>query len=252
MRGAAFILMFVVAHAASAALSRAAFDEIGFRPPPGAYVAGNALRDASGRALTLRSLARGRPLVLLFGYYDCDALCPSMLTATLAALAGARLEPGRDFDFAFVSINPRETPADAHKKAAAVRAGYPALAAHADFLTGDARAIAAVARSVGLVYAYDAARKDYAHPAGLVLLGPGGRIARYLNGLPNARALRLAVVDVGRGRVGSWVDQLWLRCYHYDASTGRYTPAVMRAVRVGGLLVVAALAMLLWRLGPRS
>jgi protein SCO1/2 len=36
------------------------------------------------------------------------------------------------------------------------------------------------------------------------------------------------------------VEELLLYCFHYDPTTGQYGLAVMRLVRLGGLLTVAA------------
>ena len=57
-----------------------------------------------------------------------------------------------------------------------------------------------------------------------------------------AAELELAVVEASRGGISSPVDRLLLLCYHYDPTTGKYNPAVMGFLRLGGIaLVVAAL-----------
>ena len=43
-----------------------------------------------------------------------------------------------------------------------------------------------------------------------------------------ARDLRLALVEASEGKVGSPVDQVLLLCFRYDATTGKYTLAVMK------------------------
>jgi protein SCO1/2 len=43
------------------------------------------------------------------------------------------------------------------------------------------------------------------------------------------------------------VDQLLLYCYHYDPATGKYGAAIMRVMRVAGVLtVLGILAMMLF------
>ena len=41
--------------------------------------------------------------------------------------------------------------------------------------------------------------------------------------------------------IGSWTDQLLLLCYHYDPTTGQYSPIIWDAMRVGGALTAASL-----------
>ena len=118
-------------------------------------------------------------------------------------------------------------------------------------LTGQPDAIDRLTRAVGFNYVYDAEEDDFAHPAGVVVLTPAGRISRYLYGIDfSATDLRLALVDAAAQRIGSIVDQVLLVCYHYDALTGRYTPFVLRLLQVGGAagaLVIAGWIAWLWR-----
>ena len=43
------------------------------------------------------------------------------------------------------------------------------------------------------------------------------------------------------GRIGNTIDRLVLLCYHYDASRGRYAPAAINIMRLGGGLTVLIL-----------
>jgi protein SCO1/2 len=117
-------------------------------------------------------------------------------------------------------------------------------------LTGDHEQIDRLADAAGFRYAYDAAHDEIAHPAGVVVLAPGGTIERYLYGIDfPATDLRLALVDAGQGRVGTIVDQVMLVCSHYEPTTGRYTPAIERGLQVFGLLSILILGAVLRRLG---
>ena len=80
-----------------------------------------------------------------------------------------------------------------------------------------------------------------------------GRIARYLYGLDYAATdLRLALLEASGQRIGGVIDRALLLCYHYDASTGRYSEAVLASVRVGGLATVLGLGTFLARLWRRD
>ena len=97
-----------------------------------------------------------------------------------------------------LSFEPKETAqqAAAAKKAYLERYGRPQAAAGWHFLTGDAAAVAAVTRAVGFRYAWDEETRQYAHPTGVVVATPEGRIARYLYGVEYApKDLRFALVE---------------------------------------------------------
>jgi protein SCO1/2 len=147
-----------------------------------------------------------------------------------------------------VSFEPKETPdqAAAAKKTYLERYGRPSAAGGWHFLTGDAAAVAAVTRAVGFRFAWDDETRQYAHPTGIVVATPEGRIARYLYGVEYApKDLRLALVEASSGRIGSPVDQLLLYCYQYDPVRGRYGAAILRTVRFFGILTVVSLVTLI-------
>jgi protein SCO1/2 len=144
-----------------------------------------------------------------------------------------------------VSINPGEAAALASRtKARYVRDyGRPKAAAGWHFLTGDEASIQWLTQAVGFRYAYDAAKDQYAHAAGIMVLTPQGRISRYFYGIEfSPRDLRLALVESAANTIGSPVDQLLLFCYHYDPATGRYTLVARRALQLAGLATVLSLA----------
>jgi protein SCO1/2 len=150
------------------------------------------------------------------------------------------LTVGRDFQVLAVSIDPHETAADAR----AARARYAARGADAarwHFLTGPPGEVGRLAAAVGFPYRYDGSADQFAHPAGLVLLSPGGRISRYLLGLDyRPLDLRLGLTEAGAGRIASPAARLLLLCYGYDPETGRYSLAVHELLRAGGLLILLA------------
>jgi protein SCO1/2 len=183
-------------------------------------------------------------VVLAFVYYDCPMLCTQVLSAMTGALGLLSLEAGRDFEVVVVSFDPRETPAMAAARRAVVveRYGRPGAGAGFHFLTGEPASIERATRAAGFRYVWDEETRQFAHPAGIVVLTPDGRLARYLFGLEyGARDLRLALVEASEGRVGSVVDRVLLYCYHYDPMRGRYGLVVMRALRLAGVATVLAI-----------
>jgi len=207
-----------------------------------------ALIDESGRAVRLGDYFGRRPVILNLAYYGCPMLCTLSLNGLASALKTLSFDAGREFEVVTLSFEHKETPqqAAAAKKTYIERYGRPQAAAGWHFLTGDETAIAAVTGAVGFRYAWDEETRQYAHPTGVVVATPEGRIARYLYGVEYApKDLRFALVEASTGRVGTPVDQLLLYCYEYDPVRGRYGATILRTVRFLGILTVLGLVTLI-------
>jgi len=172
-------------------------------------------------------------------------LCTISMNGLVRGLRPVKLSAGKDFDILTISFDPSET----HELAAAKRRTYLKQYARSSaergwhFLTGDKRAIDQVCEAVGFHYVYDKQTGQFAHPGGLVILTPDGRVARYLFDVEYApRDLRLSLVEASNRRIGSPADRLLLMCYGYDPAAGKYALMVMNVIRVTGFLTVAAIA----------
>jgi protein SCO1/2 len=207
------------------------------------------LTDESGRTVRLGEYFGRRPVVLAFVYYECPMLCTQVLSSLTSSLKLLSLSAGEDFDVVTVSFDARETPAQAaaRKAAALERYDRPNAASGWHFLTGAPESIERLTRAAGFRYVWDEPTQQFAHPTGIIVLTPDGRLARYLFGIDyGARDLRLAIVEASEGAVGSAVDALVLFCYHYDPMTGRYGFLVMRALRIAGAATVLAIGSLVF------
>ena len=212
-----------------------------------------AFKDESGRTVKLGDYFGTRPVILTLNYFDCPMLCTEVLNGLTSALGTMNFTIGREFDVVTVSFDPRDTP----QRAAAKKANYLARYKRAGagqgwhFLTGNESEISVLTRAVGFRYAYNKAAAQYAHASGIIVLTPEGRLSHYFYGIEyGPRDLRLALIEAANHKIGSPVDQLLLACFHYDPSTGRYSLAVMRAVRAGGvatLLVMGGAVVLMRR-----
>jgi protein SCO1/2 len=205
------------------------------------------LVDEEGRTRALGAYFGARPIVLAFVYYDCPMLCTQVLSAMTSALRVLSLEPGKDFDIVAVSFDPRETPADAATTKAVFieRYGRSSAGEGWHFLTGSEASIARLTSAAGFRYVWDEETRQFAHPSGIVVLTPDGRLARYLFGLEyGPRDLRLSLVEAAAGRIGSPIDTVLLYCYQYDPAKGRYGLVVMGTLRIAGILTVLALGAL--------
>jgi len=201
-------------------------------------------RDETGQTVWLRDYFGDRPVILVLAYYRCPMLCTQVLNGLARALLDVPLEPGTDFSIVTVSFDPRDTPelAAAKKKTYVERYGRPGAEAAWHFLTGEQEAITRLTEAVGFRYRYDATNDQFAHASGIMVLTPGGKIARYFYDISySPRDLRLGLVEASEGRVGSPTDQVLLFCFHYDPNEGKYGAAVMNLVRLGGVLTVLAI-----------
>jgi len=203
--------------------------------------------DHEGHPRSLGDCLGERPVVLAFVYYECPMLCGLVLEGMVKALRGVELAPGTDFDVLVISIDPGETPALAAQKRASALRGYGLEPEdpRADgwrFLVGEESQIHAVTEAAGFEYSYVPERDEWAHGAGITVLTPRGVVARILFGVEYApRDVRLALVEASEGTIGSPIDQVLLRCFHYDPTRGKYGLAILTLVRVLGTGTVACL-----------
>ena len=203
-----------------------------------------AFRDEAGATVHLGDYFGKKPVVLVFAYFDCPMLCTQVINGLSSALGVMSLNPGQDFEIVTVSFNPHDTPASATAKKAVYLERYKRAGAAEGwhFLTGDQPSIDRLTKAAGFRYVWDAETKQYAHPSGVIVLTPDGRLSRYLFGIEyGPRDLRFGIVEASAGKVGTPVDALLLYCYHYDPMTGRYGLVIMRAMRMAGAATVLAL-----------
>jgi protein SCO1/2 len=200
--------------------------------------------DAQGKPVMLRQFFGKRPVILALVYYECPMLCTQVLNGMVSSLEVLKFNPGQDFDVLVVSFDPGETPglARAKKVSYIERYNRPGTEGGWHFLTGQQDAITKLTDAVGFRYAYDPKIDQFAHPAVLMLLTPGGRVSRYFYGIEYApRDLRLGLVEASQNKIGTAVDQALLLCYHYDPAQGKYGLAIMNLIRLGGVLTLVSL-----------
>lgn len=200
--------------------------------------------DETGSSVRLGDYFGKKPVVLSLVYYKCPMLCTISLNGLAGALEVLSFVPGQEFEVVTVSFDPSETPQLAAAKKSAYMARYRRPGAHAGwhFLTGPRESIAALTRAVGFRYVWDEATKQFAHPAGVLVLTPEGKISHYLFGVEYApKDLRLALVAAAGGKIGNAADQLLLYCYQYDPQTGRYSASILNIVRLLGAATVLGL-----------
>lgn len=244
------LLLFLAQFASIALAAPPNLQGLGYIQRTGHTLPANAVfRDERGAAIHLGDLARGKPLVLALGYFHCPNLCGVVRADLFHALERTDLVGGRDYQFVSVSIDPAESPRDAATTKADEIARFPAAGAAGGwhFLTGQAAAVDAIADAVGFRDRFDPQGKQFLHPAGIVFVTPGGVISSYLLGVGYSPSdVRLAVTRATRGTVQAAALPILLLCYDYNESTGRYTLAIMKLVRLAGALTVLVLGVTLF------
>jgi|SRR5579871_2990681 len=208
-------------------------------------------RDETGKAVPLKTYFGEKPVVLVLPFYKCPGICTTELEGMVKAFRSPDLHRklGDDFEAVTISINPKETPDLAAAKKSEYlqlythpRATDPSAEAGWHFLTGDLDSIQKVTRAVGFRYFYDPKTDQYAHPAGLIVLTPQGKVSRYLYGaVYRPFDLRLALAEASQNKIGSPVEQILLLCYHYDPIRGKYGLVVMNVIKLAGFTTVALL-----------
>ncbi len=202
------------------------------------------MRDETGRTVTLGRYFGQKPVILSLVYFRCRTLCPMILDGLVRGLHPVTFDLGKEFSILTVSFDPRDgVPEAAAEKARYVKQyGRPGAAAGWHFLTGNEDQIHRLTEAVGFRYAYDAKTDQFAHAAGILIITPQGKIARYFYGIDySPRDLRLGLIEASANKIGTPIDQVLLYCYHYDPLTGTYGLVVMNAIRLAGLVTILIL-----------
>lgn len=201
-------------------------------------------KDENGRSVTIGDYFGDKPIVLALVWFKCPGICIAIEEGMLLAFREQQFQIGKDYQVLSVSIASEEGPELAKAKQTDIieRYGKPEGVKGWHFLTGTKASIARLADAVGYRFAYDAKTQQYAHPAGLIVLTPQGKVSHYFYGVEfRPRDLRLALVSAAGGKIGTPVDRVLLTCYHVDLTTGKYNLAIARILQISGGITIAVL-----------
>jgi protein SCO1/2 len=195
-------------------------------------------RDETGADVQLAKYFDGKPVILILGYYQCPMLCNATFNGMVEALNDMRWSIGKEFQVVHVSIDPTEGPqlATAKKKTYLKRYGRIGAEDGWHFLTGDAHAVQTLADEAGFQFVYDAQVKQYAHPGGLIIITPQGRISKYFAGVTySPEPLFNSLRDASREQTGSRIKELFLLCFSHGPSRGKFGTTILFAARTLGV-----------------
>ncbi len=214
------------------------------------------LKDEDGRIVKLGNYFNsGRPVILAFVYYECPMLCNQVLNGLTGSLKGISFDAGKEFDVVAISFDARENDvADLakNKKASYLeRYNRPGSENGWHFLTGTQDSIDKVTSAAGFSYKWDEKSNQFAHAAAIMIVTPDGKLSRYFYGIDySPKDVKFGIMESAESKVGSASEQLLLYCYHYDPSTGKYGFAILRAIRLFGVVTVVGMGTMIfvfWR-----
>jgi protein SCO1/2 len=212
-----------------ARVTPADYSEVGVSVPPNARLPLDAtVTDSSGAQHRLRDII-SRPTVLVFADYKCRTLCGPVVSFVASALERSGLSTEGQFKLLVVGLDPKDVAADASDmRSRHIDAGSPLFKA-SNFVTADQPTVKALTGAVGYSYYYDADDTVFIHPAAAYVLTSDGRVSRVLTGLGlSAADIRLALVEAGAGKIGTFRDQIRLLCSAFDPAHGTYNLLVWR------------------------
>ena len=189
-----------------------------------------------------------KPTIITLNYSSCPMLCSVQLNQLTQALAKLDLRIGDDFQMLTVSIDPTESSDTARetkqKYIEQLLREQPGAAEGWEFCTAHQPIITRLADVLGFHYTYDRKSGEYYHPAMLAFVSPEGVITRYSLAVAfEPDDLRKALVEAGKGTVGSAVDQFILWCFSFDPARNSYVPQAWKIMRLGCALTVVVVLM---------
>ncbi len=212
--------------------------------------------DENGNVVKLGDyFGKEKPVILALVYYECPMLCNEVLNGLTGSLKGISFDAGREFEVVAISFDARENdkPDLAKNKKASYlnRYGRPGAGNGWHFLTGTQSEIDRVTQAVGFNYQFDEATNQFAHAGGVMIITPEGKISRYLYGIDYApKDLKFSLMDSAEGKIGNPAEQLYLYCFHYDPSTGKYGLTILKILRLMALVTIIGIGGMLfvfWR-----
>ncbi len=211
--------------------------------------------DDQGQTVSLGTYLKGdKPVLLAMVYYNCPSLCNFHLNGLTDTMKELKWTTGREYEFVAVSMDATETPDLASKKKINHLKVYdrPLGESGWHFLTGSKENVQKLADQLGFKFQWMADKQQFAHAAVAYVITPEGSISRYLHGIQVApQTLRLSLIEASNGKIGSVFEQVLMFCFQFDPAKNKYTLYAWNIMRIGGILMVLALALFLipvwWR-----
>jgi protein SCO1/2 len=198
--------------------------------------------DENGHRVNLRSMI-DKPTIIAPVYLSCMHVCPMLLNGVADVLGKLELiKPGKDFQVLALSFDDKDTPAIAReKKPNYLKAiGRPFPEDSWKFLTGNEASIQKFTASIGFRFQRDG-HHGFSHPVTLVVIAPGGKIVRYVEGVSFLPfEVTMAVTEASQGKVGSAARKVLMYCFSYDPLEKTYVFNILKVTGTVMLLFVGS------------
>lgn len=199
--------------------------------------------DENGNPVVLKDIVN-KPTIVSLVYFRCPGICSPLLAGEVDVLDRLDMKPGKDYEVVTISFDPTDTPELATKKKRnyfkSFRRG-PFPENHWRWLTGDSASIKQFTDAVG--FKYKKVDNDYIHAGALIVLGPDGKICRYLRGIEyQPFNLKMAITEAAKGKTGPTISKLLLYCFSYDPAGKKY---VFNLTKVFGTAFLFSLVILI-------
>ena len=217
--------------------------DIGIEEKLGNYLPLDAtFTDETGRQVDLRSMI-DKPTIIAPVYLSCMHVCPMLLNGLADVLGKMELvKPGKDFQVIALSFDDKDTPAVAREKKRnyikAINRPFPEDTWK--FLTGTDADIRKFTTSIGFRFQSDG-HHGFSHPVTLVVIAPGGKIVRYIEGVSFLPfEVTMAVTEASQGRVSSTARKVLMYCFSYDPLQKSYVFNILKVTGTAMILFVGA------------
>ncbi|MCA1758054.1 MAG: SCO family protein [Bacteroidales bacterium] len=193
--------------------------------------------------VTLRELI-DKPTVLSFVYFDCPGLCSPLMDGISDVVSNLDMKLGEDYQLITISFNTTDTPEKARtKKENFVQQIKGEDRKHWIYLTGWQENITAITDALG--FRYKPQGVDFAHPSGIMLISPSGKITRYLYGLTFLPFdLKMAIIESGKEISRPTINKVLEYCFSYDPASRTYTLQITRIV--GSFIIFFAVVIFIY------
>ena len=202
--------------------------------------------NSRGKKVKLSRYFKGKPVLMTVIYYDCPNLCNFHLNGLFEAITKLNKIAGNEYQFIIVSMDSKETPAQAKKIKESYYKEYR-FKGKASFLVGSKSSVKKLTEQLGFSFRWDNQSQQFAHIPVAYTLDSQAKISRYLYGVSfKPETLKLSLVEASRGEIGTVIDRILLFCYRFDPNKNRYTIYAYNVMRAGaGVMILILISFLI-------
>jgi len=197
-----------------------------------------ALIDEDGTEFTMSEMI-GKPIIILFSYYDCDGYCPTVNTNLLETLKKTKYTAGVDYQVITISFDKNDTIETAKKFSEGLDMDDEMRKGWRVAILKNKEEIEPFTGALGYKFFWSYRDQIFLHPGVYIFASPEGRAVRYLYSSSVAEMdMELAIVDALGNKISKskTIDLLISVCYSYNYEEGKYTVNYPLFISIASLL----------------